>query len=217
MRLLPASAILVLLAGSAPAFAPGDLVRTTRGEMLQFEGKDFVSSAKGQEFPVLRHDAVRGVVFVPFVKPDGITIAVTVSQAALEAAPHDGWMDLLRGSEAFRDGRVDAARQLITRAAQDEKYKALSIALATRMQNALATKSTAELQTLREASFDLAKLGHQSLALALDEGTDRLGGSTAPPSKVDREDLKRRVAISTRAVARSRQAVAMRCLMNADE
>jgi hypothetical protein len=63
----------------------------------------------------------------------------------------------------------------------------------------------------------LETVGHQSLALALDEGTDRLGGPTAPPSKVNREELKKKVAISTRAVARTRQAVAMRCMYNADQ
>jgi hypothetical protein len=61
------------------------------------------------------------------------------------------------------------------------------------------------------------KLGHPCLALALDEGTDRLGGATAPPTKLNREDLAKRVATSTRAVARTRQAVAMHCATNAEE
>ncbi len=217
MCLLPASALLLALAASAAAFVPGDLVRVTRGEMLQFQGKDFVGSAKGQEFPVLQHDAARGLVFVPFVKPDGAIFAVTLPPDAVEALPPDGWRDLLAGCEAFRDGRADAARQLIARAAQDEKWKALATALAPRLLAATTTRSTVALQNLRETAVQLEKLGHQSLALAVDEGADRLGGPTAPPSKVDRDDLKKRVATSTRAVARTRQAIALRCLTNADE
>lgn len=217
MRLLPLTALLLLVAWPAAAFVPGELVRTTRGEMLQFQGKDFVSSAKGQEFPVLQHDTARGVVFVPFVKPDGSMVAVTLPPAILEAVPRDGWQDLLAGAEAFRDGRGDAARQFIARAAQDEKYRALATALAPRLQAALTTRSAIALQTMRETAGQLEKLGHQSLALFFDEGTDRLGGPAAPPTKLDREDLKKRVAASTRAVARARQAVALRCLTNADE
>lgn len=216
MRLLPAAALLLTLATSAMAFAPGDLVRTTRGEMLQFQGRDFVASAKGQEFPVLQHDTGRGLVYVPFVKPDGTMVAVTIPADTVEAMPRDGWLDLLAGLEAFRDGRPDAARQFIARAAQDEKRRALATALAQRLQPAIATRSVNTLGVLRETAIQLDKLGHQSLALALDEGTDRLGGAGAPPSKIDRDDLKKRVATSTRAVARTRQAVALRCLSNAD-
>src|SRR5687767_9855540 len=119
MRFLPATTLALLLTVPAAAFAPGDLVRVTRGEMLQFQGKDFISSAKGQEFSVLQHDTARGLVFVPFVKPDGTMVAVTVPPDALEAVPRDGWLDLLAGFEAFRDQRADAARQLVARAAQD--------------------------------------------------------------------------------------------------
>jgi hypothetical protein len=70
---------------------------------------------------------------------------------------------------------------------------------------------------LRETAVQLETLGHQSLALALEEGTDRLGGPAAPPSKANREALKKKVAISTRAVARTRPAVALRCLSNAEQ
>jgi len=217
MRFLPASILLLALTWPAAAFVPGELVRATRGEMLQFQGRDFVGSAKGQEFVVLQHEAGRGLVFVPFVKADGSTVAVTLPPDAVEALPPDGWRDLLAGAEAFRDGRADAARQFIARAAQDEKYKPLATALAPRLQAAATTRSATALQTLRETAVQLDKLGHQSLALAIDEGTDRLGGATAPPSKVNRDDLKKRVTVSTRAVARARQAIALRCLTNADQ
>jgi len=109
------------------------------------------------------------------------------------------------------------AKQYIAHAAQDEKYKALAAALAPRLQAALASRSATALQTLRDTAAQLETVGYQSLALAIDEGTDRLGGATAPPTKVNRDELKKKVAISTRAVARTRQAVAMRCLVNADQ
>ncbi len=215
IRFLSTSVLALLLALPVRAFVPGELVRATRGEMLQFQGKNFVSAAKGQEFPVLQHDVAHGVVFVPFIKPDGSVIPVTLPPDTLEAVPHDGWLDLSAGLEAFRMGQGDAARQFVAHAAQDEKYKALAAALAPRLQAALTSRSAASLQTLRETAAQLETIGHQSLALAIDEGTDRLGGASAPPSKVNREELKKRVAISNRAVARTRQAVAMRCLANA--
>jgi hypothetical protein len=203
---------------AAAVFAPGELVRATRGEMLQFGGKNFVGASKGQEFSVLQQDAVRGVVVVPFYKKDGPPIPVTIPADALETAPHDGWTDLLESLEAFRDQRYDGARQLIARSAQDEKYRALATALAPRIQGAIASRSAGSLATLRETAAQLEKLGHPCLALALDEGTDRLGGTTAPATKLtNRADLTQRVATSTRALARARQAIAMRCLMNADE
>jgi len=202
---------------AAETFAPGQLVRVVKGEMLQFEGKNFVGAAKGEEFPVLQQDAARGVVLVPYYKNDGGPIAVSIPTDALEAAPRDGWVDLLECFEAFRDQRYDAARQLLAHAAQDEKYRALATALAPRLQGAIVSRSAGSLANLRETAAQLEKLGYSCLALAVDEGADRLGGATAPPTKLDRENLTQRVATSTRALARTRQAVAMRCLMNADE
>ncbi len=202
---------------AATVFAPGELVRATRGEMLQVDGKNFVGAAKGQEFPVLQQDAVRGVIVVPFYKKDGAPVSVTISADAVEAAPHDGWLDLLASLEAFRDQRYDISRQLLARAAQDEKYRALAAALAPRLQGAIAARSAASLGTLRETAAQLEKLGHPCLALALDEGVERLGGPAAPPTRLNRADLSQRVATSTRALARTRQAVAMHCLINADE
>jgi cytochrome c1 len=66
---------------------------------------------------------------------------------------------------------------------------------------------------LRDAAEQLAKLGQLCLALPLDEGADKLGASV--PSKLDRADLAKRVAISNIAVARSRQAVAVHRLNEA--
>jgi len=211
LALLPAP----LLAASA--FAPGELVRVTRGEMMQFEGRNFVGSAKGEEFPVLQQDAARGVLLVPYYKKDGPPIAVAIAADAVEAAPRDGWLDLLAGLEAFRDQRYETARQFLTRAAQDEKYRALAAALTPRVLGAVTSRSAGTLANLRETAAQLETLGHPCLALALDEGTDRLGGPTAPPTKLNRPDLAQRVATSTRALARTRQAVAMHCLTNAAE
>jgi hypothetical protein len=202
---------------AASAFAPGELVRVTRGEMLQFEGKNFVGSAKGEEFPVLQQDPTHGVVLVPYYKKDGSPIAVAIPADAVEAAPRDGWLDLLAGLEAFRNQRYDDARQFLGRAAQDEKYRPLVAALAPRIQGAIASRNAGTLANLRETASQLEKIGHPCLALALDEGTDRLGGATAPPTKLNREDLAQKVAISTRSLARTRQAVAMHCMVNADE
>jgi hypothetical protein len=202
---------------AAAVFAPGELVRVTRGEMLQFEGKNLVGSAKGEEFPVLQQDAAHGLLLVPYYKKDGPPMAVTIPTDAVEAAPRDGWLDLLAGVEAFRDQRYDVCRQFLARSAQDEKYKALVAALAPRILGAIASRNAGALATLRETAAQLEKLGYSCLALALDVGVDRLGGATAPPTKLDREDLAKRVATSTRAVARTRQAVATRALMNADE
>ena len=216
--LLPISlALLHAHAMAAAVFAPGELVRATRGEMLQLDGKNFVGAGKGQEFPVLQQDAARGVVVVPFYKKDGAPIAVTISAEAVEAAPHDGWLDLLASLEFFRDQRYAAVAPFLTRAGQDEKYRALAAALAPRLQGAIASRSAASLATLRETAAQLEKVGHPCLALALDEGTDRLGGTTAPATKLNRADLSQRVVASTRALARTRQAVAMRCLINASE
>jgi len=216
--LLPISlALLHAHAMAAAAFAPGELVRATRGEMLQVDGKNFVGAAKGQEFPVLQQDTARGLVVVPFYKKDGAAILATIPADALEAAPRDGWLDLLASLEAFRDQRYDVARQLLARSAQDEKYRALATALAPRLQGAIASRSAGSLGTLRETATQLEKIGHPCLALALDEGVDRLGGTTAPATKLNRAELSQRVATSTRALARARQAVAMRCLVNADE
>jgi mono/diheme cytochrome c family protein len=217
--LLPISLILLHVGADAAteSFAPGQLVRVTKGEMLQFEGKNLVGAGKGEEFPVLQQDAARGVVYVPYYKKDGGPIAVTISTEAVEAAPRDGWLDMLEGFEAFRDQRYDTARQRLTHATEDEKYKALATALSLRVQGAIASRSAGSIAALRETSAQLEKLGYLCLALALDQGIDRLAGSAAPPSKLNRDDLTKRVASSTRALARARQAIAMRCMVNADE
>ena len=88
------------------------------------------------------------------------------------------------------------------------------------------------IQGLRETAEQLNKLGYLCLALPMDEGADRLGATVfgtppapgaspaagaTPPSKLDREDLSKRVAISDRASARSRQAIALHRLIEASK
>jgi hypothetical protein len=203
------------LAGAALYYQRGETVRLARGEMLMFKGEKFVSGPKGQEFPVLQQDAARGVVYVPFVKEDGSLIAVTVPTEALEPAPRDPWLDLRLGVEAFREGRVDEARIRLVKAAQDPATQALATPVAARVNTALAARSKAAWQAVRDISSQLATAGHTSLALGLEEGADKLGGAEAPPSKLDRADLAKRAAAAQRAVARTRQAIAWKRMAEA--
>jgi hypothetical protein len=216
----------------AASFAEGDLVRLTRSETLLFKGKNFQGAPKGQEFSVLKYEAAGSLVYVPYYKEDGSLVAVTLPAEALELSPPDAWSDMLRGVGAFRDGRFEQARQLLGRAARDPQQGALASALLTRINAVLNTANAARtgtaagtqafattLQALRDAALQLTKLGHLSLALWLDEGADRLSGqlSSAPLSKLDRKDLETRVATSTRALARGRQAVALHRLIEASK
>ncbi len=211
---------------SAAGFGVGEQVRLTRSETLLFKSQNFLGAPKGQEFSVLQHDAGKGLVYVGFFKEDGTLIAVTLPADALEPCPPDGWRDLLRGVEAFRDQRFDEAKRLLARAAQDPQQKALAAAVSARVHAALAASRGASgrqtfataLQTLRETAEQLSKLGHFCLALPLDEGADRLGaqiGAELPASKLDRDDLAKRVTVSNRAVVRCRQAVALHRLTEA--
>ena len=207
---------------AAVSFAPGDSVRLTRSETLLYEGKNFLGAPKGQEFSVVRSE-LGGRVSVAHCKDDGSLIAVVLPADALEPSPPDAWADLLRGAGAFRDGRWEDARRLLLRAAQDPQHRALASALSTRVQGALNAAGAARsgsapsrqalattLGSLRDTAVQLSKLGHLTLAVWLDEGADRLAVPIVPavPSKLDRADLAKRVAISNRALMRGRQAVA---------
>lgn len=211
-----------------PAFSVGDVVRLTKSETLLFKGENFAPATKGQEFSVLKVEPTQ--VYVGFVKEDGTLIAVTLPVEALEAAPPDQWADLLHGMEAFRDGRYDQSKKLLARAAQqDGAFKALAAALSTRVNGIIVASASraafgTALQGIRDTSEGLVKLGHQSLALALEEGADRLGAQVlgaAPDSiakpKVDRDDLSKRVSKSTRAVALCRQSFALHKLIQASK
>jgi len=190
-----------------------------------FEGKNFLGAPKGQEFTLLKHDAIQKRVFVSYMKDDGSLVAVTLPDDAVEAGAPNGARDLLTGAEAFRDQRYDDAKRLLLRAAADKDCAALASAIAARINGALAATAqartgnpagrqafTTTLQALRDAADQLNKAGHPSLALSIDLGADRLGGA-ASASKLDRADLTRRTTISQRSVMRARQSIALkRCI-----
>jgi hypothetical protein len=209
-----------LLASAVPAVSAlmrGELVRLTRSETLKYEGKNFLGAPKGQEFTLLKNDPLMGTAHVAFVKEDGSAIAVSLPADALEASPPTPWTDLLRGTEAFRDGRPEEAKRLLARAAQDPQLRAIAGPLSTRVVGVLGTPRATygvAMQGLRDSAEQLSKLGHASLALAIDDSAERLGkaalGAGAPASKVQREELLKRVATANRALARCRQAVALR-------
>jgi hypothetical protein len=230
-KVLGLAALASVQASSMAAnFGRGDVVRLTRSETLLFKGENFLGAPKGQEFTVLQQDAIRKVVYVSFLKADGTQIAVTLPIDALVASPPDGWRDLLRGIESFRDQRYDEARGLFARAAQDPQQKALATTIAARANGAATMAAqaragsgrpafTAALQALRDTAEQLSKAGQLCLALPLDEGGDRLatGIEGAPASKLDRDDLAKRVTISNRAVVRARQAAALHRLSEASK
>lgn len=220
LRLLLLLVLAAPLAVRAAAFAAGDLVRLTRGEELRFQGKKLVDAAKGHEFSVLQPAA--GMVYVGYVKDDGNLIAATVPSDALEPLPRDGWQDLRQGMEAFRDQRFEDARRLLLRAAQDEQYRALATPLSTRIGGALVAPKPAfpqALQGLRDTAAQLTKLGHISLAVALEEGADRLSarvlGGAPLAASAERADLAARAAASNRALMRARQTMAARRMAEA--
>ena len=219
--------------GAATALVVGDPVRVTRSEMLLFQGKNLAGAAKGQEFTLLKHDAAKKQVFVSFMKDDGTLVAATLPDEAVEPGVVRATSDLVRGVEAFRDQRYDEAKRLLTRAALDKQHVALAGALFTRVNGAFGSASlartspaakqaaTTTLQTLRDTAEGLAKAGMTRLALALDEGTDRLGaqvpGLTVPATKVDRADLTKRAAISQRETMLARQSFALKQLVAASK
>jgi len=219
--------------GAARALVVGDPVRVTRSEMLLFQGKNLAGAAKGQEFTLLKHDPAKKQVFVSFMKDDGTLVAATLPDEAVEPAVVRATSVLVRGVEAFRDQRYDEAKRLLTRAALDKQHAALAGALFTRVNGAFGSASlartspaakqaaTTTLQTLRDTAEGLAKAGMTRLALALDEGTDRLGaqvpGLTVPATKVDRADLTKRAAISRRETMLARQSFALKQLVAASK
>ena len=232
LQLLSPALLLAALTLPAAGFSQGEAVRLTRSETLKFKEKNFLGAPKGQEFRVLKHDTVQKQVFVGFYHEDGTLIAVTLPADALEASPPDPWTDLLSGVEAFRDQRFEQSRQMLTRAAQDPQYRAAAASIASRTTGAanavaLARSNAAAgkqafvntLQALRDLATKTATSGHLCLALALDEGADRLAAQVpatpSVPTKLHREEISKKVETSNRAVARCRQAIALRRMIEA--
>ncbi len=218
----------------AAGFSKGDTVKLTHREMIQVNGKNLQQAPKGMEFTVL--SGLGAAVTVEFYKDDGTLTPATLPAEALEAGPRDVWGDVLRGVEAFRDQRFDESKRTLSRPYDDAAAKPIAAALATRIAGALAAAGAARssdaahapvakqafattLQGLRDTADQLVKLNHTSLAVALDEGAERLAalvpGTIVPPAKIAREDLAKRVAISNRAVLLGRQALGLHRLVEA--
>jgi hypothetical protein len=202
----------------AAAFAPGEVVRLSRNETLSFKGKDFTGAPKGHEFTVLKHDAIQRRVYVGYYKGEEL-IAVSIPQEAVEALPPDAWIDLRRGAEAFRDQRFDEARRHLQQAMRDPACRTT----ASKIDSAMAAARPAlagSLQGLREIAGQLHRQGMSSIALPIDEGIDRVGArlltaAEIPPSKIDRVDVANRVTTAARSVARARQSIALRRMIEA--
>lgn len=238
MPVLCATAWFCAGAHAAP-LVRGDVVKLKHGETLMLNGKRFQQASKGQEFSVLKTDTAN--VFVSYTKEDGSVVAATVPADAVEPVTPDGWADIMAGAEAFREQRWDDARKLWTRAGSDAAQKQLAAAILTRVQGALTAGNTVRslaadparaavaqkgfvttLQTLREMAEQLNTTGRVSLAVAVDEGTDRLAGAVlgaaatgVPATKLDRATLVPRAATAQKAVARARQSIGQRKLIEA--
>ncbi|MEQ1852436.1 MAG: cytochrome c, partial [Chthoniobacteraceae bacterium] len=220
--LLHIAALLAPLPLSAAALIPGEPVRVTRSEMLMFQGKNFVGAAKGQELTLLKHEAIQKRVYLSFLKDDDTLVAVTLPEDAVEPGAPNPARDLFRGAEAIREQRYDDARRLLLSANADKECAPLASTISLRLGGVLAAAAqartgtpagrqafTTALQGMRDTAEQLNKAGYPSLALALDEGTDRLGGNS-PASKLDRAEAARRAGISRRCLMRARQAAALK-------
>jgi len=197
--------------------------------MLMFEGKNFLLAPKGQEFTLLKHDGTQKRVFVTYLKDDGTLVALTLPDDAVEPSPPSASLDLHKGVQAFRDQRYDESKRLLLRAAQDKQFTAFASAISTRLDGALAAAAQARTGTpagkqafasagpgLRDTAEQLDKAGLPSLALPFDEGVNRFG-TEVPPSKLDRAGLVKRVTISQNSIMRSRQAIALKRLVEASK
>jgi cytochrome c5 len=215
--------------------SPGELVRLNRSETLLFKGENYKPAPKSQEYTVLKYDPAQKLVYVPYFKEDGSAVAVTVPVEAVETVARDGWGELLRAFEAFREQRFDEVPRALTAAAQDPALKALASALQPRFTGFLNAAGVALggraqafgnlLAGMRETAVQLDKAGHASLALALEEGLDKVsarvqaanpGGTPAlAGSKVDREPLRERAVVGTLGVNLGRQAAALHRMLEA--
>ena len=196
---------------SSFAFSPGDLVRASKKDTLNFFGEPLLGAPKGQEFTVLKHQQGSGVVYLAFVQKEGAVVAVTLPEASVEAVPVDAWMFMLRGAQFFRDQRLDDARKLLMEAAKDAAYRQLAQRMITAIEGLGASarpamQAISEFQSsgasevakvkltnaqrsfiscslkIREVAAELDGLGYTSLSYALDEGLDRLAAKALPPA-----------------------------------
>jgi hypothetical protein len=219
-----------LPAAPAAPFTTGELVRLTRGVMVQFNGKDLAGAGKGQVFTVLKHDGALKAVFVGFVNKDGALVAVSVPAESLESVPPTPWVDLAASADAFRDGRYAEMKLRMARAAKDPELAPLVSPMFVQMngaitasgllrssdsakQSAVAPAVARAFGELRETAAKLEGLGYPSLALALDQGTDRLAAQSpavpVPPTKLSRDAVAGTVAAAQLSMTKARQAIAL--------
>jgi mono/diheme cytochrome c family protein len=237
-------------------YVSGDLVRLARKETLQYNHEPFLAAPKGQEFTVLKHESAKQIVYLAFVQKEGAVIAVTLPEDSLELVTPDGWMLLIRGCQAFRDQRFEDAGKLIGRSAQDAGYKAMASQLAPRLEGMLAaarqvaqvegdaalkaspegyaTKSAVvqklfadSVETGREIAADFLRKGFPSLAIAIDEGIDRLSARVCPKkegiasaaeipqTKLAKQEVAAKAMQAAFSVVRCRQAMAVRRMVEA--
>lgn len=205
-------ACLLALVGSvfsSFAYSPGDLVRASKKDTLNFFGEPLLGVPKGQEFTVLKHQQGSGIVYLAFVQKEGAVVAVTLPESSVEAVPMDGWTLTLRGAQFFREQRFDDAKKLLMEAGKDPSYRRLTqrmiasidaVGAAARfVMNALAefhssggsdlakVKLTNAQQSfascslkIREVTAEIDSLGYTSLSYSLDEGLDRLALKALP-------------------------------------
>ncbi len=218
----------------AAGFPKGDAVKLAHSEMIQVNGRNLQQAPKGMGFTVI--SGVGAAVVVEFYKEDGTLTPATLPAEALEAGQREAWSHVLRGVQAFRDQRFDESKRILAGPFEDAVAKPIAAALGTRIAGALAAAGAARsadaaraplakqafsttLQGLRDTADQLVKLNHGSLAVALDEGAERLAavvpGAVLPPAKIAREDISKRVTISNRAVLLGRQAFGLRRLAEA--
>lgn len=240
----------------AVVYTSGDLVRLARKETLQHNKEPFLAAPKGQEFTVLKHEPAKQLVYLAFVQKEGGVIAVTLPEDSLELVTPDGWMLLIRGCQAFRDQRFEDAGKFLGRAAQDAGYKPLATQVAPRLEamlnaarqvsqvdsdaalkaspDAFAPKLAAVQKMYadavaggRDLAADLLGKGYTSLAIAIDEGIERLNarvvpkreGAVAaveiPATKLAREEVASKAMQAAFSVVRCRQAMAVRRMLEA--
>jgi hypothetical protein len=191
--------------------------------MLLFQGQNFLAAPKGQEFTVLRDDPRTNTVYVAFYKPDGMLIAVTLPANSLEMSPPNAWNDLLHGAEDFRDGRYDDARRRLLQAAGDPRLRPFAAPFGAKVTALVAARGVvppALIASLRELAGQIAERGYYSVALPLEEGTDRYmppGTTPGPTNGMDRDELKKRATTSNRAMVRCRQAMALHRMYEASK
>jgi hypothetical protein len=232
--------LLATAAAHAGGFAKGDPVRLTKVENLLLNGKNLGRVTKDSEFVVAGTVLGKGQVLVGILQEDGTWVTPSLPEEALEPCAPAAWLDLLHGLESFRDQRFD--ERLLLRAAKGavqpdpkgpkDPAPTLAAALLPRIKGALNAAALARNGTaaamqalgttvgnLRDIAVQLDTAGHPALAVALDEGAERLAKAanlaSVPAGMLDRAAAATRAIAAERAATLARQKIATRKLMAA--